>query len=68
MRMVLALCIAMGAQDTGEEYYKFKMGTTWTYSNTQGEEKTTVHLKVTEEGKDRIVLESRHQIPGIAGV
>ncbi len=65
MRLLAALALLPFLQDkdTGEQFYKFKVGTSWTLAQTetQGEKvkETTIDLKVVKEDGGKIHLESK---------
>ncbi len=55
---LLALAGALQA-DSGEQYFRFKPGTRWTYRQTQGERTSTSVLTVVKDESGRVTVESR---------
>lgn len=49
----------LGQEDTGEAYYKFPVGTVWTYERQTGDEKVRVVSTVVKQEKERTVVESK---------
>lgn len=47
----------------GEEYWKFKTGTKWEYTEKQGEVKIISQVQAKEMKDDKLVLESKREVP-----
>ncbi len=62
--LILVLFSLALQQDTGEQFYKFKKGTTWTYDVTEGGLKKEMTWQVVEEQKGIIFIRSEERQEG----
>ncbi|MBI2900625.1 MAG: hypothetical protein HYY17_10595 [Planctomycetes bacterium] len=59
----LAISMLGQAQDTGEQFYKFKVGTRWVLESAEGGRLTTVTIKVVRVEESRVTVESSEMRP-----
>lgn len=65
---IVAVAILLGVpqEDTGEQFYKFKSGTVWTFKHKEGGKEGKVVLTVTEEKEGKLFLDSKESRDGEA--
>ncbi|MBI2900624.1 MAG: hypothetical protein HYY17_10590 [Planctomycetes bacterium] len=62
MRFAAILALALiGRQDTGEQFFKFKVGTTWVFEQTEEGKVKKMTLKVTKEEGGKVYVESSEE-------
>jgi hypothetical protein len=61
MRLLAALALVAFLQDkdTGEQFYKFKVGTSWTLTQKENDKQSTIELKVLKEDGGKVHIESK---------
>lgn len=57
--MLLALAAILAVQEKPEDFYKFKVGTTWVMEGTENGRKKKTTVKVTKHDGDKTFLESK---------
>ena len=66
MKTVLLALLLAPQEDTGEQFYKFKPGTTWTFKHKEGGKEAKAVLTVTEEKDGKVYLQSKESREGEA--